>query len=200
MCGRYTLFTDKLDDLDYIFSKIDDPKKEKMKTGEIFPSNIAPVLLCETNEMKPQLMIWGFPGFKNKQLIINARAETASEKPMFRAAMQSRRCVIPSTGFFEWDSEKRKFLFNMPDSNILYMAGLYSIFDDENRFVILTKAANDSISRIHNRMPVVLEPIHIRNWLADRDSAQSILSNEGPKLISKPWDNQDISEQCEIKM
>ncbi len=201
MCGRYTLFTDKeIQELEDIIAKIDDDvKKEKMKTGEIFPSEIAPVLLCEKDEIKPRLLTWGFPGFKNKQLIINARAETAGEKPMFRAAMQSRRCVIPSTGFYEWDRDKKKYQFNMPDSAMLYMAGIYNQIDQEDRFVILTRDANASMSRIHHRMPVVLEQMHIRDWLADRDAVRDILSGAGPELVAKPWDNEALPVQCEME-
>ncbi|NLP30592.1 MAG: SOS response-associated peptidase [Clostridiales bacterium] len=200
MCGRYTLYTDRdIEDLDNILSKIDDPKKENMKTGEIFPSNTVPVLLYEEKEIKPQLMVWGFPGFKNKQLIINARSETAAEKPMFKTAMQSRRCVIISTGFFEWDCDKRRYQFNMPDSEMLFMAGLYSHFDEDDRFVILTKEANSSISQVHHRIPVVLEQRLIHDWLANWEEAQSILSFEGPKLVTKPSSNQVLSEQIEIK-
>ena len=184
MCGRYTLFTDReIEDLEDILAKIDDDvKKERMKTGEIFPSEIVPVLIRQSDEIKPRLLTWGFPGYKKKQLIINARAESAGEKPMFRSALESRRCVIPSTGFYEWDRNKRKYLFNMPDSDMLYMAGLYHRFEEEDRFVILTRDANASVAPIHHRMPVVLEQMHIRNWLSDRDAALSILSGSGPEL------------------
>ncbi len=185
MCGRYTLFTDReIEDLEDILAKIDDDvKKERMKTGEIFPSEIVPVLIRQSDEIKPRLLTWGFPGYKNKQLIINARAESAGEKPLFRAALENRRCVIPSTGFYEWDRNKRKYRFNMPDTDILYMAGLYSRFEEEDRFVILTRNANASVFPIHHRMPVVLEQMHIRDWLSDRDVALGILSGAGPELV-----------------
>jgi len=201
MCGRYTLFTDReIQDLEDIIAKIDDDaKKEKMKTGEIFPSDTVPVLLCDRDEIEPRLLTWGFPGFKHKQLIINARVETAGEKPMFRSALQSRRCVIPSTGFYEWDREKRKYQFNMPGSGMLYMAGVYSRFEQEERFVILTRDANASVSRVHHRMPVVLEQMHIRDWLADRDKARDIMSEVGPELVAKPWVNESLPEQCEME-
>ncbi len=203
MCGRYTLFSDReIRDLEDIIAKIDaDVRKEKLKTGEIFPSDPAPVLLCEDYEAKPRLLVFGFPGFKNKQLIINARAETAGEKPMFRAALESRRCVIPSTGFFEWDRDKRKYLFRMPDADLLYMAGLYSRFEEEDRFLILTRNANASVSPVHHRMPVVLEQRNIPGWLFDRDEARAILCGPGPELLAKPWNNGKgaLPEQCEMK-
>lgn len=187
MCGRYTLFADReIQDLEDILARIDNETgKEKPKTGEIFPSDAAPVLIRGKAEAEPRLLTWGFPGFKNKQLIINARAETVIEKPMFHRAFESRRCIIPSTGFYEWDREKNKYLFNLPDSAMLYMAGLYSIFDQEERFVILTKDANKTVAQVHSRMPVVLGKRDLNNWIYDREAAVRILTGSGPDLVSR---------------
>ena len=113
-----------------------------MKTGEIFPTDLTPVLLPYADVIVPRLMVWGFPSFRNKGVIINARSETVREKKLFASALEKRRCIIPSTGFYEWNAEKKKFLFNMPDSGMLYMAGIYDRFDGEDRFVILTTEAN----------------------------------------------------------
>jgi len=193
MCGRYTLFTDReIQELEAIIAKIDeDAGKSKMKTGEIFPSDFVPVLLNEQNIVKPRLFTWGFPGLKNKQLIINARAETAGEKTMFRRALDNGRCVIPSTGFYEWDEKKRKYLFSLPGSGMLYMAGLYGRFDEEHCFVILTRDANASVSPIHHRMPVVVRKTEIRDWLFNRASASAILSGAGPELLAMRQDSKE---------
>lgn len=187
MCGRYTLFTDReLKEVDDIIEKIDnDIKKEKMKTGEIFPTNIAPVILLEKEIVVPKLLTWGFPNFKNKGVIINARGETVNDKRMFRALMETKRCIIPSTGFYEWDQEKNKYLINLPELQMLYMAGLYNEFEGEGRFVILTTNSNSSMSNIHDRMPIVLEKNIIEDWLGDSTFAQEILNWGHPDLISK---------------
>lgn len=72
----------------------------------------------------PELLAWGFPRFDKKGVVINARAETAPDKPMFRKCLEQRRCVIPSTGFYEWAADKTKYRFRLPGEDALYMAGL----------------------------------------------------------------------------
>ncbi|MDD4778876.1 MAG: SOS response-associated peptidase [Fermentimonas sp.] len=187
MCGRFAFFTDKeIKEVEEIIEQIDkDVNKDKLKTGEIFPSNMVPVLLKEKQEVYPQLFSWGFPSFQGKQLIINARAETASKKPMFRSALETRRCVIPSTGFFEWDKDKNKYLFNIPDSDMLYMAGLFNQFEKEKRFVILTTDANISVAEIHKRMPVVLPKGKIKEWLFNDKIIDKILFGDHPILMKQ---------------
>ena len=185
MCGRYTFFTDKeLQEVDDIVEKISrDLQLDKMNTGEIFPTDLAPVLLSEKEIILPKLMKWGFPNFQNKGVIINARSETAREKKLFGASMERRRCVIPSTGFYEWDAQKRKYLFNMPDTKILYMAGIYNQFEGEERFVILTTDANQSMAEVHKRMPVVLTKDGIEDWIFDTKKVDDILFGEHPMLV-----------------
>ena len=159
---------------------------EPVKTGEIFPSNPVPVLMEAANHMlEAERMLWGFPNFRNKGVIINARAETATDKTMFRKNLQTHRCVIPSTGFYEWshEKEKTKYRFNLPESDTLYMAGIYNIFGKENRFVILTTAANESMAGIHNRMPVILSEDEIEKWILNEEETPAILVRTPEQLM-----------------
>lgn len=185
MCGRYTFFTDKeLREVEEIVDKIsNDIQRDKMKVGEIFPTNVVPILVPENGIIVSHLMTWGFPNFRNKGVIINARSETVREKRMFHAALENRRCIIPSTGFYEWDKEKKKYLINMAGSSMLYMAGIYTPFDGENRFVILTTNANESISDIHDRMPVVLPKERLEDWVMDDSEVDAILLGVHPDLV-----------------
>ncbi|MDF3001039.1 MAG: hypothetical protein K0Q48_1158 [Bacillota bacterium] len=194
MCGRYTFFTDKeLQEVDEIIDQISNEiLLEKMQAGEIFPTNAAPVLLPQGELVIPRLMIWGFPNFRNKGVIINARSETARERKLFGASLESRRCVIPSTGFYEWDRQKRKYLFNMPDSKMIYMAGIYSRFEEENRFVILTAGANRSMEQVHDRMPVILPKNRIRDWLLDASQIDDILFGDQPELAKSEAEGHQI--------
>ena len=66
-------------------------------------------------------MKWGYQ--LPSTLVINARAETALEKPLFRESVRSRRCLIPSTGFYEWDGQKRKYLFTLPGEGVTLYGG-----------------------------------------------------------------------------
>ena len=184
MCGRYAFFTDReLAEIDEILDKIDqDLNRDKMKTGEIFPTDLAPVLVPGPEPVTPKLMKWGFPGFTGKGVIINARSETAWDKKMFASSLRERRCAVPTTGFYEWDKEKNKFIFNMPDSGVLYLAGLYNRFEGEDRFVILTRNAQGTIAGVHDRMPVILPKRQISDWLADPGLAVPILGAAPPEL------------------
>lgn len=193
MCGRYTLYIDTdHEDIVNIVSEVEKNliggaagADKPIATGEIFPTNTAPVLLPSKHRAVPETAVWGFPNFHKKGVIINARAETVPEKPMFRQSFYLRRCVVPSTGFFEWDKEKTKYLFRLPDSDIVYMAGLYNEFDGEKRFLILTADANPSVAGVHSRMPVVLPKARIGDWLFDFQKAGSLLRETPPELIKQ---------------
>lgn len=188
MCGRYVLFSDpELKEIREILEEIQ-RKNQTVKTGEIFPTDKAPVLLRLGTKTMPEAFAWGFPNFRNKGVVINARAETVQEKPMFRSCLAARRCIIPSTGFFEWthDGEKTKYRFNVAGTEILYMAGLYGTFQGENRFVILTTTANRSMEKVHSRMPVVLDKDGKHTWLEDAGKAVELLARVPPELVKTP--------------
>lgn len=157
--------------------------KGSIENGEIYPTNTAPILMGLS--LSPEPAAWGFPGFKGSGAVINARAETAAEKRMFAESLVARRCVIPSTGFYEWKKEgreKRKYLFRIPEKKLLYMAGLYKEFQGERRYVILTTEPNSSIADVHNRMPVVLPEDMLATWVMDGDMAEQILKGVPPLL------------------
>lgn len=181
MCGRYTLFSDE--DNREMLRIIEEVARQNplsdIPRGEVFPTNQAPVLVDEAHFT---LLRWGYPGFQGKGVVINARAETAAEKPLFRRSLGARRCAIPAAGFFEWDQAKHKYRFTLPGEPLLYMAGLYDAFQDERRFVILTTAANASVADIHHRMPVILTGDTRERWLTDPAAAPAILRGEGPAL------------------
>jgi len=189
MCGRYVIFSEQDNrEMNKIMEEINKKyNPEEVRTGEILPTNKAPVLVLENNQITPDLIAWGFPNFKNKGVIINARAETAEEKRMFRDSLFLRRCIIPSTGFFEWkhDSTKQKYLFNLPDEQMLYMAGFYNEFQGEKRFIILTTAANSSMEYIHDRMPIVLKKDKLKPWMRDTAMAMEIMHQMPPVLDKK---------------
>ena len=146
MCGRYQLDPAESAEIERIVRQVQD----RVKTGEIFPTNAVPVLAGFAGGLAPRPMVWGYPRFGDKPgSIINARSETAGERPMFRKSLAERRCVVPTTGFFEWgadgEGKKRKYRFNLPGDRALYLAGLWNDFAGEEKCVILTTAANGSI-------------------------------------------------------
>ena len=112
MCGRYYIEQEDIE-LQEILAALG--HDERIKTGEIYPTNTVPVL---TSEKRPQLMRWGFTRYDGKGSIINARSETVTEKPMFQKAMRERKCLIPASWYFEWKAigagKKQKHAISLP--------------------------------------------------------------------------------------
>lgn len=186
MCGRYSLFTqEENQEIMRIVKSLDARYPgNNMKQGEIYPTNTAPILYAEQDEIKPELSTWGFPRFGAKGVIINARSETADSRPMFKKSLHMRRCIVPSTGFFEWSQNgpKTKYRFNLPGGSALYMAGIFNEFNGENKFVILTTGANNSIADVHDRMPVILPETMAMDWVLSEEFALSYLHADMPPL------------------
>ena len=157
---------------------------ESVAGGEVFPSSILPLIIAGADRPDVALMRWGFPMHGSGKLIINARSETAAAKPMFAESLHERRCVLLTTGFYEWshNGQNSKYLFLLPDTPVLYLAGLFRPYEEEQRFVILTTNANDDMHEIHDRMPVIIGQSEIRPWLNDNAQAAKMLNRQGPHL------------------
>ena len=123
--------------------------------------------------------------------MINARAESALEKRSFRESVLHRRCVIPARGFYEWNKEKEKFTFERPDRDVLFMAGCFCPFDGQDRFVILTTAANPSVSPVHSRMPLILERDELTAWVRD-DTAAARLLEKAPVMLTRKTEYEQL--------
>jgi len=108
---------------------------------------------------------------------------------MFRRSVAFQRCVIPATGFYEWDSAKHKYFFQMPGQP-LYLAGIYDNISGVNCFIILTTAPNDSVAPIHDRMPLLLSHEQVRPWLVDAGAALELLCSRPPLLLRTSCDGQ----------
>ena len=189
MCGRYEFTKERSEELFQIAHEIElRYGAGAWSPGEIRPTNLAPVLVSEGKTVRPELQTWGYR--LPNSLVINARAETAAEKPMFRDSVVHRRCVIPSSGFWEWSQSKRKFFFKLPGETVLYMAGLYSMRDGMPRYCILTTAANESMREVHHRMPLVLRREQITPWLEQPESAAEIMAMVPPLLSKSSADDQ----------
>ena len=186
MCGRYSLAPEESAEIEKIVREVQ--KKfgaDSIRTGDIRPSNPAPVLVAEgPSSLAPRPLGWGFPRFDGKGVVINARAETALDKSMFRKPLLEKRCIIPTTGFYEWDTQKQKYLFRLPDSKILYLAGFWNTFRGEDRFIILTTAPNDTIINVHDRMPVLLPPEELDPWLRDTTWATEKITARQPDVMA----------------
>ena len=168
----------------------------------IAPGQDIPVVIPGPGGRDIRPMRWGLiPHWAGDEKIgrklINARAETVGEKPSFKSSLRRRRCLVPASGFYEWQKTKngkKKHLITLPDQEIMFMAGLYDIFcDDEGNFapafVIITTDANSQMMDIHNRMPVIVKRDLIKNWLTsgynDYNKDKITVPYEGTLLIKE---------------
>ena len=183
MCGRYYVDDETAREIEKLVRDLD--RRLKMeRTRDVFPSQNAMILKGEGNHLAAEQMRWGFPGFEKGKLLINARAETALERPTFRESVQERRCIIPARGFYEWNKSKEKFIFERKETPVLFMAGCYNRYEGQERFVILTTDANSSVAPVHNRMPLILEPEELKDWVLDEQVAESLL-HKTPLLLEQ---------------
>jgi len=183
MCGRFTyLFT--WSQLQQLLELIHWPDVELSPRYNVAPTQLAPVVrLNAAGERTGVMLKWGLiPSWADDASIgsrlLNARAETVFDKPSFRSAVASRRCLVPISGFYEWQSipgmrTKRPHWIGRADRAPLCLAGLWEAWKDPaapnsdpiQSFTILTTAANDFMLPLHDRMPVLLPPSHQAAWL-----------------------------------
>ena len=205
MCGRFYVDEGTAKEIERVIRGVD-LRIQKMRTGDIYPSQPAGILTCHSRQKNPlsagsaaenstalelNEMHWGFLQYQKKGLLINARAETALERRTFRESVLHRRCVIPARHFYEWDSDKNKVIFFREDRPVLFMAGFYNRFQDGARFIILTTEANASVGPVHNRMPLVLDEGELEDWVYDDKFTEYALHKTPPKL----WREQEYEQQ-----
>ena len=181
MCSRYYVDPDMIEEIIKVVQKID--QKIHPTRKDIRPTDFAPVIGQSEYGLELSMCRWGYPMSKEKNLIINARVETVMDKPSFQNGILYHRLLIPADGFYEWNSQKEKSTISRSDSSVLYMAGFCDWFKNERRFVILTTAANDSMKKTHDRMPLILEREQIADWFDN--SKMSALLYQTPALLNR---------------
>lgn len=142
--------------------------------------NVAPsqrALVVTRTGLQPEaaMVAWGLPpAGEGRSFLINARMETAAQKPTFRDAFASRRCLVVASGWYEWSAPKRPWHVQLADGGVMGMGGLLLRRGNEDRFVIMTSAANGELTAIHHRQPLVLPPDSWDRWLAgsQQDAAE----------------------------
>lgn len=186
MCGRYYVDDETMKEIEKILRNLDKGLNKARTEGDVFPTNTAAVVQSENEHPLLCDMIWGFPQYNKKGVIINTRSETALEKKTFSESTRHRRCIIPAKGFYEWDKYKSKVSFERPDGQAILLAGIWNIYGQDKRFTILTTDANESMVPVHSRMPLVLEQNEIQAWLDDDERVEFILRK-------RPWELSIVS-------
>lgn len=193
MCGRITMsYKDRLklaEELGVVPEQIPEDYKPRYN---IAPTQSHFIVTLEREDRTVHEAKWGLinswaKDAKSGYKTINARAETVDKSPAFRNAFKKRRCLVPADGFYEWEGprgNRQPYWFHRPDGGLIYFAGLYEIWypegqDPEMTFTIITTNANDYMSRIHNRMPVILDHQDQEAWLfqgeTDMDKLKGLL-------------------------
>ena len=172
MCGRFFIKENTWDNVKVQFPDI---QVSANKAFDITPAMSAGAI---TEGLQLQNLKWGFEGFDGK-LLINARAEGIETRRTFAESIQERRCVLPASGFYEWDYDKNKVTFTLPDNPVMYLGGIYK----DGRFVIITIEANSSMIKVHDRMPLIIGDVE--KWVNDKSAIKHFLTQPQPELCSE---------------
>ncbi|MBQ6118887.1 MAG: SOS response-associated peptidase family protein [Clostridia bacterium] len=201
MCCRYSFRGDSPDErVQKIVSLMERDYPGQFKMGEIFPGDTTAAILGADGRLRHTPAAFGFPGFKGGRLILNARMETAAEKPTFAGCLRQRRMILPADGFYEWSrgEDKTKYLFTLNGRRTLYLCGLYQEIEGTYHFVILTRPANESMTAIHDRMPVIASADEVRPYLTDYAAAVNIISAPAPQLCRQPTEKEEEKKEERI--
>ncbi len=173
MCGRFTLL-DRLNALldQFAVEPIEAPLPLFEGRYNIPPTLDIPIIKFDGKRLL-SVARWGLiPSWTkegvNPPMLNNARAETIKEKPSFRSAYKKRRCIIPASGFYEWQTEgatKQPYYFHSTDGSMLPFAGIWEMWHDIESCSIVTTDANGVMAPIHHRMPVILGANDYDLWL-----------------------------------
>ena len=197
MCGRFEIHS-TLEIIAKVFS-IDSITFDYSPSYNIAPSQDI-LLVVKDGERRLVRSRWGFVPSWSKELsagykMINARAETVSDKPSFRQAFQNQRCLVVADGFYEWKKEgakKRPFYIRLKSGKPLGFAGLYNVWkspagDQICTSTIITTDANEVVRPLHDRMPVITSPDSYDLWLDPNVHDKALLQN-----ILKPYPSEEL--------
>jgi len=196
MCGRFAV-TLPPDAMAQLFEAAPANKLPDVPNYNVCPTNQIHVVHAGQGGRQLVSMRWGFipQWYKSPSdgsLLINARAETIAQKPAFRAACRERRCLIPVSGFYEWtktpQGARLPWFIWRTDGAPLALAGIWQDWDGAEDPIrscaIVTTTANSALSKIHHRMPVVLEASDWSLWLGEKGpGAARLMKSTGKDIL-----------------
>lgn len=185
MCGRASLTTPDWETIRALLDAVpdDDEREAYSPRYNVAPTQLHPILRIVGGERRLQRASWGLPPIENRALI-NARIETIQSRPMWQDALAERRCVVPVDGFFEWQGDQ-PYWFHRADGGLLLLAGLWEPGAERARFVVVTCAPNKLVAEAHDRMPAILAPSCVVDWLA-RPAVDVIAPAPEDALVATP--------------
>ncbi len=187
MCGRYSITT-PAQAMQRVFS-FKGPTPNLQPRWNVAPTQDVPVIRKAEGGRELKMLRWGLVPYwaddiSGASRMINARGETVAEKPAYRAAFKSRRCLVPADGFYEWPEhgplKGQPVLFRQRDEGPFAFAGLWERWVPKNgevleTFTIVNTAANELMTQYHHRVPIVLDPKDYDAWLDPEFDARTLL-------------------------
>ena len=185
MCGRFTL-TLEASEVQLELGVRDIPDNWQSRYNIAPTQDVAAIMNSDIS--KVSWLRWGLiPSWakdvKIGQRLINARSETIQEKPSFRSGFKSRRCIILADGFYEWqkgvkNQKSQPYYFHLKDRKLFGFAGIWETWQSKpdeavlQTCTIITCVANELVSKVHERMPVILREKNLWKWLSESNSDQ----------------------------
>ncbi len=202
MCGRLTM-THPNDALARLFQAAPANDLPEPPRFNICPTQQVGVVVAGEEGRRFRPMRWGLiPHWYQKPnggpLLINARAETIAEKPAFKSAVRSRRCLVPATGFYEWtagaDEARLPWYFSSPDGSPLVFAGIWQLWSAKDgdadpiaTVAIVTTGASDWMATTHHREPVQVSEADWPTWLGENEDKAAPLMRAAPAGTYQVW-------------
>ena len=218
MCGRFTS-TEKKINIKKLF-----PNSQIInytnKSYNVSPSDLINVVYENDNKLIIDTFNWSYSFFNkqnnNTQFVINARIETINNKYLFKESFVRRKCLIVANGYYEWkkiDNQKQPYLISIPRNELFFFGAIWRTEIRNNKqtnvVCIITKAANQKLSYIHDRMPLVMSHNEGLSFLNDNDNNfliknQSIIEDDidyypVSKIVNNPKNN-DVNCLKEITL
>ncbi len=174
--------------------------------GDVYPEMLVPVLASD-RAGRPSVfpMIWGYHFDGLTHPVVNARSETAPEKPGFKEGWAAHRCIIPASWYYEWQHiagpggrtrAGEKYAILPRGSDVTWLCGVYRMEDAFPHFVILTREPGEAISFIHNRMPVILPEKDVAKWIDPQMNPHMLLSSA---LTDMVFEKASITEEKKLR-
>ncbi len=182
MCGRFTI-THPDEALARLFAAVPGNDLPPVPRFNVCPTTPVAVVTSDGGARRLRAMRWGFiPAWykapNDGPLIINARADTVATKPAFREAIRARRCIVPASGFYEWQEvggKKLPWYFTRTDGQPMAFAGLWQRWGDLDTVAIVSTEAGPGMAGLHHREAVMLEPADWPLWLGEAGHGAAVL-------------------------
>ncbi len=193
MCGRFAI-TLPQDAMARLFAARPENDLPDVPNLDVRPTTRIHVVTAEGGGRRLSAMRWGFvphwaKGLNDGPLLINARAETIAQKPAFADACRNRRCLIPASAFYEWTvgtgKRKQPWRIAAKGDEPLALAGIWQDWQGQDgplaTCAIVTTAANRAISKLHHRMPVIIDSVDWPLWLGEAGHGAATLMGAAPE-------------------